>query len=94
MRRDPIVEEIRESREAIAREFGDDLFAIVAAFQRQDAESGVKTVSLPAKRISKPPARRRKIVKPSRPNKAALQPSSRAGKPPLQSKARARAARG
>ena len=40
MRRDPIVEEVRESREAIAREFGDDLDTIVAAFQRQDAESG------------------------------------------------------
>ena len=34
-RRDPIVEEVRKHREAIAREHGNDLDAIIAAFQRR-----------------------------------------------------------
>ena len=38
MRRDPIVEEVRRNREAIAREHGNDLGAIVAAFQREDGD--------------------------------------------------------
>ena len=62
MRRDPIVEEVRRNREAIAREHGNDLDAIVAAFQREEAATGVKTVSLRAKRVSKQ-ATRRKTVK-------------------------------
>ena len=62
-RRDPIVEEVRKHREAIAREHGNDLDAIIAAFQRQDASDDRATVSLPPKRIvdrrprSKPPNR-------------------------------------
>lgn len=92
MRRDPIVEEVRRNREAIAREHGNDLDAIVAAFQREEAGTGVKTVSLRTKRVSKP-AMRRKAVKRRRPNRA-LQPTSRADKPNLRSKARTRAARG
>ena len=50
-RRDPIVEEVRRHREAIAREHGDDLDAIIAAFQRQDASDSRPTVSLAPKRI-------------------------------------------
>ncbi len=50
-RRDPIVEEVRRHREAIAREHGDDLDAIIAAFQRQDASDSHPTVSLAPKRI-------------------------------------------
>lgn len=50
-RRDLIVEEVRRHREAIAREHGDDLDAIIAAFQRQDASDSRPTVSLPPKRI-------------------------------------------
>jgi hypothetical protein len=67
MRRDPIVEEVRRHREAIAREHGNDVDAIVAAFQREDATSGVTTVSLPPKRFVKP-ATHRKLAKTRRPN--------------------------
>jgi len=52
-RRDPIVEEVRRHREAIAREHGDDLDAIIAAFQRQDAGDSRPTVSLAPKRIDR-----------------------------------------
>jgi hypothetical protein len=52
-RRDPIVEEVRRHREAIAREHGDDLDAIIAAFQRQDASDSRPTVSLAPKRIDR-----------------------------------------
>ncbi len=48
---DPIVDEIRAIREAIAEEHGNDLKTIVAAFQRQDAESGIKGVSFPPKNL-------------------------------------------
>jgi hypothetical protein len=61
MRRDPIVEQVRRNREAIAREHGNNLDAIVAAFQREEAASGVVTVSLPPKRVAKPTKRRVKI---------------------------------
>ena len=50
-RRDPIVEEVRKHREAIAREYGNDLDAIIAAFQRQDASDDRATVSFPPKRL-------------------------------------------
>lgn len=59
MRRDPIVEEVRKIREAIAREHGNDLDAIIAAFQREEATSGVTTVSLPSKRFVKPEMQRK-----------------------------------
>ena len=52
-RRDPIVEEVRRHREAIAREHGNDLDAIIAAFQRQDASDSRPTVSLAPKRIER-----------------------------------------
>lgn len=68
MRRDPIVEEVRRNREAIAREHGNDLDAIIAAFQREEATSGATTVSFPPKRFVKP-AKPRKPGKPRRPNK-------------------------
>ena len=68
MRRDPIVEEVRKNREAIAREHGNDVDAIVAAFQREEATSQVTTVSFPPKRVVKP-ATRRKSGKTGRPNK-------------------------
>ena len=59
MRRDPIVDEVRAIREAIAKEHGNDLKAIVADFQRQDASSGIKGVSFPARLLTgKEPARR------------------------------------
>jgi hypothetical protein len=69
MRRDPIVEEVRKHREAIAREHGNDVDAIVAAFQREDKISGVATVSFPPKRVLKR-VPRRKPAKTRRPNRA------------------------
>ena len=67
-RRDPIVEEVRKHREAIAREHGNDLDAIIAAFQRQDASDDRATVSFPPKRIvDRRP--RSKHTKSGRPNK-------------------------
>ena len=70
-RRDPIVEEVRRHREAIAREHGNDLDAIVAAFERQDASDDRATVSFPPKRLvnrrlrSKPTTSRRPDQRPS-----------------------------
>jgi hypothetical protein len=49
-RRDPIVEEVRKNREAIAREHGNDVDAIVAAFKREEAAGAVATVSFPPRR--------------------------------------------
>ena len=49
MGRDPIVDEVRAIREAIAEEHGNDLKAIVAHFQQQDAASAIKGVSLSPK---------------------------------------------
>ncbi len=92
MRRDSIVEEVRKNREAIARAHGNDLDAIVAAFQHQEATSSVPTVSFPARRLVKR-ASPRKPSKIRRPNKA-LRPPSRARKAGGQSKGRRRAARG
>jgi hypothetical protein len=66
MRRDPIVDEVRKHREAIAREYGDDLEAMVAAFQEEDLASGAPTVSFPPKRAPKSP--KRQSNKSRRPN--------------------------
>ena len=52
MGRDPIVDEVRAIREAIAEEHGNDLKAIVAHYQRQDAASVIKGVALPPKLLS------------------------------------------
>ena len=49
MGRDPIVDEVRAIREAIAEEHGNDLKAIVAHYQRRDAASVIEGVSLPPK---------------------------------------------
>jgi len=52
-RRDPIVDEVRKHREAIAREHGNDLAAIVAALEGDESFEDVPTVSFPPKRIAK-----------------------------------------
>ena len=70
-RRDPIVEEVRKHREAIAREHGNDLDAIIAAFQRQDASDDRATVSFPPKRIVERRPRS-KPTKSGRPNNKRL----------------------
>ena len=53
-RRDPIVEEVRKHRAAIAREHGNRLDAILAAFRREEADWPAGTVSRPAKELAKP----------------------------------------
>ena len=55
MRRDLIVEEVRRNREAIAWEHGDDVDAIVAAFQREEARG--KTVKARRPRALQPTSR-------------------------------------
>ena len=67
-RRDPIVEEVRKHREAIAREHGNDLDAIIASFQREDARGDRPTVSFPPKRLIDRRSRS-KPTKARRPNK-------------------------
>ena len=74
-RRDPIVDEVRKHREAIAREHGNDLGAIIAAFQREDAADASRaTVSFPPKLVAKPRSRS-KARATRRPNKR-LQPTA------------------
>ena len=52
MAQDPIIEEIRAIRDEFAKEHGYDVKAIVAALQREEAESGLELVSLPPKRLA------------------------------------------
>lgn len=68
-RRDPIVEEVRKHREAIAREHGNNVEAIIAAFQREEASGDDETVSFPPKRFVKR-VRRQTSSQTRRPNKA------------------------
>jgi hypothetical protein len=48
-RRDPIVEEVRKHRAAIAGEHGNRVEAILKAFQREEADWPAGTVSRPPK---------------------------------------------
>ena len=67
-RRDPIVEEVRKHRAAIAREHGNRLDAILAALRREESSWPAGTVSRPSKPIGKP-ASRPKPETTARPNK-------------------------
>jgi hypothetical protein len=59
MDRDTIIDELRAVRDAFAKEHGYDVKAIVAALQREEAESGQQFVSLPPRRLPKEvPARK------------------------------------
>lgn len=53
MARDPIVEEIRAIREALAQEHGYDVRAVVHALQQREAASARRPVSLQPKRLQK-----------------------------------------
>jgi len=53
MVRDPIVEEIRTIREALAKEHGYDVRKIVRALQLRQAGSAQQPVSLQPKRLTK-----------------------------------------
>ena len=72
-RRDPIVEEVRKHRAAIAREHGNDIEAILAALEREPDDT--PTVSLPPKRLATR-ARKRKARSTRRPNKR-MEPTAR-----------------
>lgn len=51
MATDPIVEEVRQIRDAIAREHGYDVRAIVRALQQQEVKCARQLNARPAKRI-------------------------------------------
>ena len=55
--KDPIVEEIREIRDAHAAKFQFDLHAICEDLRKQEKTCGHPVVSLPPKRILKKPDR-------------------------------------
>lgn len=59
MSKDPIVEEVRAARAAIAAEHGNDLKRIIAALRRKEGADGRRVVDLTAKRPSKGHARRK-----------------------------------
>ena len=52
MSKDPIVDEVRAARAAIAAEHGNDLKKIIAAFRRKEGADGRRVVDL-SKRPSK-----------------------------------------
>jgi hypothetical protein len=59
MSRDPIVDEIRAIRAAIAQEHGNDLKAIVAALKRREGADGRRVVSLAVAGTPRTPATRK-----------------------------------
>lgn len=59
MARDPIVEEVRAIRDAIAKEHGYDVKAYMRALQEDEAKSGRKIVTLPPRRLVKKPVKRK-----------------------------------
>ena len=67
-RRDPIVEEVRKHRAAIAREHGNRLDSILAAFRREEASWPAGTVSRPPKQV---------IPRASRPKAPTRRPNTR-----------------
>lgn len=54
MWKDPIVEEIRQYREAYSARFNHDLHAICEDLRSHQGKDGRKVVSLPPKRVPKP----------------------------------------
>lgn len=58
MVKDPIVEEVRAIRAAIAAEHGNDLDAIIRALRRKQGADGRRVVDLSAKRVPKKQARK------------------------------------
>ena len=59
MSRDPIVDEVRAHRTAIAQEHGNDLKAIIAALKRKQGADGRRVVSFVAKREPSKQVRRK-----------------------------------
>ncbi len=58
MAKDPIVEEVRAARAAIATEHGNDLKTIIRALKRKQGADGRRVVDLTAKRTSKKQTRK------------------------------------
>ena len=71
-RRDPIVEEVRKHRAAIAREHGNDLEAMLEALEREPDDT--PTVSLPPRRLVTRVQRKARSTR--RPNKR-MEPTAR-----------------
>jgi len=65
MSRDPIVDEVRAIRAAIAQEHGNDLKAIIAALKRREGTDGRLVVSLAASGTPTTPAKRKAGRRPS-----------------------------
>ena len=59
MSRDPIVDEVRAHRTAIAQEHGNDLKAIIAALKQKQGADGRRVVSFVGKREPIKQARRK-----------------------------------
>jgi|CXWL01.1.fsa_nt_gi hypothetical protein len=59
MSKDPIVDEVRAARAAIAAEHGNDLKRIIAALRRKEGTDGRQVVDLTAKRPSKSHSKRK-----------------------------------
>ncbi len=55
MWKDEIVEEIHRIREEHAKAFNYDLDAMFADWQKQEAESGKKIISVPLKKVNRTP---------------------------------------
>ncbi len=52
--KDPIVDEVRAARDAIAKEFDYDIERLAQALKEREAKSGRKTVCLQPRRIAQP----------------------------------------
>ena len=59
MSRDPIIDEVRAHRRAIAQEHGNDLKAIITALRRKQGADGRRVVSFAAKAEPTKHAKRR-----------------------------------
>ena len=59
MWRDPIVEEVRAHRAALAAEHGNDLKTLIAALRKKQGADGRRVVSFAVKRELAKPARRK-----------------------------------
>ena len=59
MWRDPIVEEVRAHRAALAAEHGNDLKTLIAALRKKQGADGRQVVSFAVKREPAKPARRK-----------------------------------
>ena len=78
-RRDPIVEEVRKHRAAIAREHGNRLDAILAALRREESSWPAGPVSRPSKPIGKAASRPKRETA-ARPNKRLHRTAARQGR--------------